>query len=127
MRHDPRFATFRQADLNDLESALPEEKKQSLLFRLLAHVSLTRDPRATWGMVPEEVWASLPPDPEIVELEEQRAQLKRGKCRIEGHEDEEKIRKLTNEIRTKRAQREKRTVKEYRQYYFYHRPTWDIE
>ncbi|EGU83978.1 hypothetical protein FOXB_05508 [Fusarium oxysporum f. sp. conglutinans Fo5176] len=67
-------------------------------------------------MVPDEVWANLAQDPEIVELEEQRAQLKRGKYRIEGHEDEEEIRQLTNKIRTKRAYLEKQ-----------HRPTWDIE
>ncbi|KAI8658993.1 hypothetical protein NCS55_01178100 [Fusarium keratoplasticum] len=78
-------------------------------------------------MVPDEVWANLAPDPEIVELEEQRAQLKQGKYRIEGHAHEKRIRKLTNEIRVKRTQRVKQVVKEYREDYFYHRPTWDIE
>ncbi|KAF4333420.1 hypothetical protein FBEOM_12766 [Fusarium beomiforme] len=68
-----------------------------------------------------------PPDPEIVELEEQRAQLKRGKYRVEGHENEREIRRLINKIRTKRAYREKQVVKEYPEDYFYHRPTWDIE
>lgn len=93
----------------------------------MLHVSLTRDPRAVRDMVPEEVWANTPPDPEIVALEEKRATLKQGQYRIEGHEDEEEIRQLTNQIRTKRAKREKRIVKRYREYYFYHRPTWDIE
>ncbi|RKK23635.1 hypothetical protein BFJ66_g17428 [Fusarium oxysporum f. sp. cepae] len=132
MRQDPRFMTFQSAYLNeianfDLQNAFLEEEKESQLFRLFAHVSLTRDPRATADMVPDEVWANLAPDPEIVELEEQRAQLKRGKYRIEGHENEEEIRRLTNKIRTKRAYREKQVVKEYREDYFYHRPTWDIE
>ncbi|KAH7201205.1 hypothetical protein DER44DRAFT_841713 [Fusarium oxysporum] len=132
MRQDPRFMTFQSAYLNeianfDLQNAFLEEEKESQLFRLFAHVSLTRDPRATADMVPDEVWANLAPDPEIVELEEQRAQLKRGKYRIEGHENEEEIRQLTNKIRTKRAYREKQVVKEYREDYFYHRPTWDIE
>jgi hypothetical protein len=77
--------------------------------------------------VPDDVWANLAPAPEIVELKEQRAQLKRGKYRIEGHENEEEIRQLTNKIRTRRAYREKQVVKEYREDYFYHRPTWDIE
>ncbi|TVY63532.1 hypothetical protein Focb16_v014233 [Fusarium oxysporum f. sp. cubense] len=111
----------------DLQNAFLEEEKESQLFRLFAYVSLTRDPRATADMVPDEVWANLAPDPEIVELEEQRAQLKRGKYRIEGHENEEEIRRLTNKIRTKRAYREKQVVKEYREDYFYHRPTWDLE
>ncbi|KAK2477167.1 hypothetical protein H9L39_12391 [Fusarium oxysporum f. sp. albedinis] len=132
MRQDPRFMTFQSAYLNeianfDLQNAFLEEEKESQLFRLFAHVSLTRDPRATADMVPDEVWANLAPDPEIVELEEQRAQLKRGKYRIEGHENEEEIRRLTNKIRTKRAYREKQVVKEYREDYFYHRPTWDLE
>lgn len=132
MRHDPQFATFHHAYLNeianfDMQNAFLEEEKECQLFRLFAHVSLTRDPRATADMVPEEVWANLAPDPEIVGLEEERARLKQGHYRIEGHEYEERIRQLTNEIRTKRAQRDKQVVKDYREYYFYHRPTWDIE
>ncbi|KAI0526175.1 FluG domain-containing protein [Xylaria bambusicola] len=132
MRHDPQFVTFHRAYLNeianfDLQNAFLEEEKESQLFRLFAHVSLTRDPRATADMVPEEVWANLAPDPEIVELEEERARLKQGHYRIEGHKEEEKIQKLTNEIRIKRAQRDRQVVKEYREHYFYHRPTWDIE
>lgn len=132
MRHDPQFATFHHAYLNeianfDLQNAFLEEEKETQLFRLFAHVSLTRDPRATSDMVPEKVWANLSPDPEIVKLEEQRAQLKQGKYRIEGHENENKIRKLTYEIRMKRVQYEKQVVKEYREDYFYFRPTWDIE
>ncbi|RSL47928.1 hypothetical protein CEP54_013160 [Fusarium duplospermum] len=132
LRQDPRFMTFQNAYLNenanfDLQNAFLEEEKESQLFRLFAHVSLTRDPRATADMVPDEVWANLAPDPEIVELEEQRAQLKQGTYRIEGHEHEKRIRKLANEIRVKRTQRVKQVVKEYREDYFYHRPTWDIE
>ncbi|RKL20511.1 hypothetical protein BFJ72_g15059 [Fusarium proliferatum] len=116
MRQDPRFMTFQSAYLNeianfDLQNAFLEEEKESQLFRLFAHVSLTRDPRVTADMVPDEVWANLAQDPEIVELEEQRAQLKRGKYRIEGHEDEEEIRQLTNKIRTKRAYREKQVAR----------------
>lgn len=132
MRHDPKFATFHHAYLNeianfDLQNAFLEEEKESQLFRLFAHVSLTRDPRATADMVPDEVWANLAPDPEILELEEERARLKQGHYRIEGHPDEERIRQLTNDIRTKRAQRDRQVVKEYREHYFYNRPTWDIE
>ncbi|PCD28577.1 hypothetical protein AU210_011136 [Fusarium oxysporum f. sp. radicis-cucumerinum] len=132
MRHDPQFATFHHAYLNeianfDLQNAFLEEEKQSQLFRLFAHVSLTRDPRATADMVPEEVWASLPPDPEIVKLEEERAELKEGNYRIDGHIHEEKIRQLTQEIRKKRSQRDRQVVKQYREHYFYNRPTWDIE
>ncbi|KAG7408505.1 hypothetical protein Forpe1208_v011968 [Fusarium oxysporum f. sp. rapae] len=123
MCQDPRCMTFQSAYLNeianfDFQNAFQEEEKESQLFRLFAHASLTRDPRATADMVPDSVWANLVPYPEIVELREQRAQLKRSKYRIEGHEDEEEIRQLTNKIRTKRAYREKQVVKEYREDYF---------
>ncbi|KAK7419449.1 hypothetical protein QQZ08_010867 [Neonectria magnoliae] len=72
-------------------------------------------------MVPAEVWANLPPDPEITALEEQRAELKQGQYRFQGREDEAKIRALTDVIRSKRAQRDKQIVKEYREFYFYNR------
>ncbi|CAG9949488.1 unnamed protein product [Clonostachys rosea f. rosea IK726] len=132
MRHDPQFVTFHHAYLNeianfDIQNAFLEEEKETQLFRLFAHVSLTRDPRATSDMVPKEVWAGLAPDPNIQKLEQQRATLRQGNYQIEGHQDEKKIRKLTNEIRLKRAQRQKEVVKAYREHYFYHRPTWDIE
>ncbi|KAH9174385.1 hypothetical protein EDB89DRAFT_568429 [Lactarius sanguifluus] len=47
------------------------------------YVGHARDPRATSDMVPDEVWASLPPDPEVVELEQQRAALKGGKYGVQ--------------------------------------------
>jgi hypothetical protein len=78
-------------------------------------------------MVPDEVWSSLPPDPEIEELERQRAELKRGSYRIKGRDDEEMIRSLTRQIRAKRAECDKRIRSEYREFYFHNRPIWDIE
>ncbi|OAA45708.1 FluG domain-containing protein [Cordyceps fumosorosea ARSEF 2679] len=132
MRHEPGFKTFFSAYLNeianfDLQNAFLEEEKQSQLFRMFAHVSLTRDPRAVRDMVPEKVWANQPPDPEIVKWEEERAVLKQGRYRVAGSEHEDRIRVLTDDIRNKRTQNERRVVKEYREYYFYNRPTWDIE
>ncbi|KAI0120736.1 hypothetical protein BJ170DRAFT_704700 [Xylariales sp. AK1849] len=122
MRHNPEFYTFQDAYLNqitnfDLQNAFSEEEIEDQLFRLFAHVSLTRDLRATRDMVPDE----------IVKLEKEREELKQGQYPIYGREDEAKTRTLTNEIRTKRAQRERQIVKEYREYYFYNRPTWDLE
>ncbi|RFU72177.1 domain containing [Trichoderma arundinaceum] len=132
MRHDPKFLTFSSAYLNeianfDLQNAFLEEEKQDQLFRLFAHVTLTRDPRATRDMVPAEVWANTPPDPEIVALEEQRAALKQGHYRIAGCEDEKNIRQLSQTIRVKKAERERRIVKEYREFYFRNHSTWVIE
>lgn len=132
MRHDPKFATFHGAYLNervefDLQNTFLGEETENQMYRLLAHVSLTRDPRATRDMVPKEVWANLPPDPEIAELEERRAELKRGQYRIRGREAEAEIRSLTETIGSRRAQRDAIIVKQYHKYYFYNRPTWDIE
>ncbi|KXH69608.1 hypothetical protein CSAL01_12759 [Colletotrichum salicis] len=78
-------------------------------------------------MVPQEVWDSLPPDPEIQELERRRAKLKGGHYRMQSREEETEARKLTHKMRTKVVQREQHIVKEYREYYLYDRPTWDIE
>ncbi|KAK2051231.1 FluG domain-containing protein [Colletotrichum caudatum] len=132
MRHDPKFATFHGAYLNenvqfDLQNTFLDEETEDQMYKVFAHVSLTRDPRATKDMVPKAVWENLSPDPEITELEQQRAKLKDGQLRVEGMEYEHEVRRLTEEIRTKRYQRYKNVVKEYREYYFHNRPTWDIE
>lgn len=132
MRHDPRFTTFHSAYINervefDLQNTFLENPTEDKLIRMFAHVSITRDPRATRDMVPDDVWRNLPPDPEILELEERRAELKGGQYRIKGQKDEAEIRKLSNKIRSMRAQRENSIVMAYREYFFYNRPTWDIE
>ncbi|KAH7194998.1 hypothetical protein DER44DRAFT_849720 [Fusarium oxysporum] len=71
----PRFAR------RGAGNAANEEEKKSQLFRLFAYVSLTCNPRAMADIVPNE----------------------RGKYRIEGHKNKEKIRQLTNKIQIKRA------------------------
>ncbi|KAI0398656.1 hypothetical protein F4802DRAFT_603826 [Xylaria palmicola] len=88
IRQDPRFFTFQNACLNQiakfhLQNAVLEELENQM-FRLFAHVSLTRNPRATRDMVPPEVWANLKLDPEITELEQRRAELKQGQYRFDG-------------------------------------------
>jgi uncharacterized protein DUF3435 len=129
MRHDPRWTTFYSAYLNhsvefDIQNTVLGQPTQD---KMLTHVSLMRDPRATKNMVPDEVWANLPPDSEVVRLEERRAQLKAGRYRVKGHEDEEEIRNIGERIRNRRAKRDKAIQEQYREYYFYNRPTWDIE
>lgn len=52
LRHDPRFATFYDAYINEiaqlhLQNAFLEEEMEDLLFKMFAHVSLTRNLRAT--------------------------------------------------------------------------------
>jgi DNA-nicking Smr family endonuclease len=94
---------------------------------MLSHIGLMRDPRARKDRVPYEVWAKMPPDPEILALEAERAQLKGGQYRITGAENEERIRELTKLIAKKRAKRAKDIQREYREDYFHNRPTWEIE
>ncbi|KAH7354509.1 FluG domain-containing protein [Plectosphaerella cucumerina] len=112
MRYDPKFLTFHDAYLNqmvefDLQNTFLEEQTESELYKLFAHVSLTRDPRAKRDMVPDKVWDNLPPDPELVALEQRQAMLKQGRLR--------------------KGRREYLIAREYREYYFYTQPTRDIE
>ncbi|KAI6080814.1 FluG domain-containing protein [Hypoxylon rubiginosum] len=132
MRHDPKWATFNSAYINekvqfDIQNAVLEEPSDAGLIRLFTHMSMTRDPRAAKNMVPDELWHILPADPEIEELERQRQTLKEGQYRINGKDNEVEIRDLSKKIRSKRAQWEKDVQRQFREYYFYNRPTWDIE
>ncbi|OAQ89062.1 FluG domain-containing protein [Purpureocillium lilacinum] len=115
MRHDPRWATFNGAYINEkvefhLERVVAGEPTDDCLIDLFTHMSLTRDPEARQDMVPDEIWQSLEPDPEISDLEAQRDKLKTGVIGFEAPNTKTK------------------SIREYyRQYYFYHRPTWEIE
>jgi len=132
MRHDPRWAVFFSAYINnmvewDVQRTVRGQPRDDKLIKMLSHVSLTRDPRASKRMVPEKVWADMPPDPQVVELENRRAQLKGGRYRLKGNPNEQEIRDIGIQIRNKRSRRGKNIEKQYRPYYFYNRPTWDIE
>ncbi|KAK3933883.1 FluG domain-containing protein [Diplogelasinospora grovesii] len=120
IRHDPKWATLNSVYIN-------EKPTEDSLIGMLSHIGLMRDPRARKDMVPDEVWAEMPPDPEILALEAERAELKGGQYRITGTENEDRIRELTKLIAKKRAKRAKNIRREYREDYFHHRPTWDIE
>lgn len=74
-----------------------------------------------------EVQANLLPNPEIVKLEQRRALLKQGRYRIQGLEAEEEIYMLTEQIRLKKGRCVYLIIREYRQYYFYYCPIWDIK
>ena len=132
MRHDPKWATFNSAYINEnvgfhLQNAFLDEPTEDSLLAMLSHIGLMRDPRASKDMVPDEVWELMPPDPEIEALKAERVELKGGRFRIKGTENEEMIRELTKLIAAKEAQRKKKIRQEYRANYFYNRPTWDIE
>ena len=74
MRHDPKWATFNGAYINEkvefhLQNAFLDESMEDGLIKFFTHISIMRDPRASYDMVPDEVWSTLPPDPDIAELE----------------------------------------------------------
>lgn len=65
----------------DVLSAVLERPSADGILRMLTHISLMRDPRALVH-VPDDVLTALPLDPSIVDLEQQRAQLKARAYRI---------------------------------------------
>jgi hypothetical protein len=80
MHHDPEWATFNSAYINEkvefhLQNAFLDEPTEVGDRNALAHRPPAR-PHASKDMVPDEVWENMPPDPEIVALEAERAQLK---------------------------------------------------
>ncbi|KAK4096626.1 hypothetical protein N658DRAFT_501359 [Parathielavia hyrcaniae] len=132
MRHDPKWATFNSAYINEkvgfhLQNAFLEEPTEDSLLAMLSHIGHMRDPRARRDMVPDQVWDMMPPDSEIEALKSERAQLKGSQYRVKGTENEDRIRELTRLIASKEAQRKKNIRRAYREDYFYNRPTWDIE
>ena len=78
-------------------------------------------------MVPDEVWNSLPPDPEIEALEQERRALKGDQYRVQGTPNEHAIKCLTARISSKRATRKKMVKTQYRLYYFHNHPTRDLQ
>ena len=131
MRHNPNSGVYNGAYINervpfDVLSTVLERPSTDGILRMLTHMSLMRDPRAPVH-VPDDVLAALPPDPSIVDLEQQRAQLKAGAYRIQGTEFEAEVRRLTAEISTARTRRRNIISEEYRADYFRRRPVEDIE
>ncbi|KAK4172310.1 hypothetical protein QBC36DRAFT_390518 [Triangularia setosa] len=132
MRHDPKWATFDSAYINEkvgfhLQNAFLDEPTEDGLLAMLSQIGLMRDPRANKDMVPDEVWELMPPDQQVAALKAERAQLKGGQYRIKGSEKEDRIRELTKFIAAKEAQRKKAIRQAYQEDYFHNRPTWDID
>ena len=132
MRHDPKWATFNSAYINekvqfDIQNAFLDEPSEDSLIRLFTHVSLSRDPRARRNMVPDKVWERLRSHPDITALEKKRTILRGGKHRYQGRKNAPVIRELTKKINARREQRRRNIQMQYRRHYFHNRPTWDVE
>jgi hypothetical protein len=80
MRHNPNSVVYNGAYINervpfDVLSAVLERPSIDGILRMLTHMSLIRDPRAPVH-VPDNVLIVLPPDLDIVALEQRREELK---------------------------------------------------
>jgi hypothetical protein len=131
MRHNPNSAVYNGSYINervpfDVQSAVLERPSADGVLRMLTHMSLMRDPRAP-VQVPDDVLAALPPNPDIIALEQQQEQLKAGAYRVQGTDVEAEVRRLTAAIGSARSRRRNIISKEYQADYFRRRPTEDIE
>ncbi|KAF8273318.1 hypothetical protein EI94DRAFT_1795379 [Lactarius quietus] len=132
MRHNNHNNVFQDAYFSahvqlDVQSAVLGEPAETAVLNMLSHIGHSRDPRASSDMVPDDVWALLPPDPEIEALEQERERLKGGQFRIKGTEHEGAVKRLTALISTRRSAWKKMVQRQYRRYYFQNRPNWDLE
>ncbi|RFU74046.1 domain containing [Trichoderma arundinaceum] len=87
MRHDPEWATFNSAYINEkvqfhVQNAVLDEALEDELIQLWSHMRMTQDTRASSDMVPDEVWRNIQPDPGIENLKDQRAKLKGAHFRV---------------------------------------------
>ncbi|KAG7448835.1 uncharacterized protein BT62DRAFT_1074364 [Guyanagaster necrorhizus] len=131
MRHNSHLKVFQDAYLNsfvqyDVLNAVLNEPLQTKLLSMLSHVGHMRDPCASSDMVPDEVWTSLPPDLEIVELEKRREALKGGMFGTKGCLYEREVQLLTATSVSMQARRKKAVKLLYRKYYFHNHPIWDL-
>lgn len=132
MRHDPKWAIFNHAYINekiqfDVQNAILNEPLEDELIQFWSHMGMARDPRATRNMVPAEVWKNMPPDAEIMRLESELAKLKGNEFRIEGRDNEKEIRAAVRKLRTKKSQRTKNIQDEFRRFYFHNSSNWEVE
>lgn len=132
MRHDPNSGVFNAAYLNkkvrfDVQAAFLERPSTDGLTRAFTHMSLTADPRAPKD-VPDEIIKALPPDPDIVDLEREREELK---CSLQNRYGAVKKAKgktpdwdthqdLIRQVGNARKKRYEEIKKQYRRDYFFY-------
>lgn len=132
MRHNPKWAIFNSAYINEkiqfhVQNAILDEPLEDELLQFWSHMGMTCDPRATKHMVPVDVWKNMPPNAEIINLQRELLNLKGSDFRIEGRDNEKDIRQLAQKIRSKKSQWTKKVQATYRQYYFQKSSNWEVE
>lgn len=131
MRHNPQTGVFCGSYINEkvrfvVQDAVLDQPTDAGFLRAVTHMSLTCDPRAPQG-VPMDIMKTIPPDPEIVELEKEHRELAQ-KIKYElgflkasnGTEIGEEYRQLGRKIAAMVKARQRELDKEYRRQYFYH-------
>lgn len=139
MRHDSGSKIFQSYYPNgqagcDVQRAFLGRPSADGLLKAFAHMSLTCDPRAPKSM-PDDLFDALPPNPEIIELQRRRDQLKRkiqakstiSQARKEGARWVKEYDKILAAINTAMTKRRKEANVEYRKNYFDRRHTKEIE
>jgi hypothetical protein len=130
MRQDSNSGVFSAAYLNtrvqfDIQSAVMERPSIDGLTRAFTHMSIRCDPRAPKN-VPRHVKDALPPDPKILEWEEERRTLHvEIKCqygliyRADETEMGRTYQTLVQKINARTKRRDEDLKKVYRRQYFY--------
>lgn len=95
MRHNLNSALYNRAYINervpfDVLSAVLDRPSADGILHMLTHMSLMRNPRAP-VREPDDVLAVLPPDPDIIALEQEREQLESEAYRMQGTDIEAKV------------------------------------
>jgi hypothetical protein len=96
MRHDPNWATFSSAYITEkvefhLQNVFLDEPMEDGLIKFFTHISIMRDPRASYDMVPDAFLNNLPSDPKTIELGARRDKLKNGQYRDWGTGNETEV------------------------------------
>jgi hypothetical protein len=132
MRQDLNSGVFNAAYLNqkvrfDVQAAFLERLSLDGLTKAFTHMSLTADPRAPTN-VPDEILKALPPDLNIVDLENDRKELKRSLrysygtvAKAEGKTpDWDAHQILVRQVNSAKKKRNEEIKKEYRRQYHFH-------
>ena len=124
LRHNPLTGVFCRSYINEkirfvVQDAVLDQPTDVGFLRAFTHMSLTRDPRAPKD-VPKEVLAALPPDPEIVELMNERGEIKKtyGYFTKAPPDIQLEAEQLRRQIDSLQKQRDRAIKLEYRRDYF---------
>jgi hypothetical protein len=130
LRHNPQTGVFCGSYINEkirfiVQDAVLDQPTDAGLLRAFTHMSLTRDPRAPTN-VPQEFIDALPPNAELVELQEAKddlfQQIKTEYTtisRAKGTEIADEYHRLLKEVKAMQKKLDREIKLEFRRDYFY--------